>query len=603
MNRAIGLVVWAFMCGCATAASDAGSAGGVKGCVSDRDCNEGVCVDGFCSATENRIQALLLEATVPSTLSSGDYANLRFLFPATLGAGGHLDVAVGLISRLEVKISPPALECENAPIDADGRVPLRVSVIQDPRLAGILPQSYGADSDTASQDFSVAVAVPPGEVDLYFEPIEGNALVNSSLTACRMPPLLVRGQLVEAGRVLIEQRLPLPQVLTVDVRFPRAAADDGETSPLLGWTLDVVEPVGGRRISTRADLLADDSDDPESFHHVVEVAFNPVSGKGAEAILGTELVRLSPPEGVVAPTFTVSRSALDLFGTGQNVLDQISRLPPVIVVEGRVEGEDDSTPFRADVSVLAEELDAGPSGVFATFRTLGHTDLNGSFSIPVVAGRHRVVAVPVSDASRAVGVTQWVIADSPSTQAGKLVELPEASTLRGAVRDAAAGVDLVGSTVTVLPSRTERSATYLGEVLGDPVVAALRSGTAVVDEGGAFSVQLDQGTFDVSLRPPENRLVPWAVRSRVEVGKGTTDLGQISMPLSVVYDGTVTVPGSSDAGGTMVLPGVLLRAYAVLDATGALATAPEEGVGVVSIGQARADSNGSFLLVLPDRLE
>jgi hypothetical protein len=78
------------------------------------------------------------------------------------------------------------------------------------------------------------------------------------------------------------------------------------------------------------------------------------------------------------------------------------------------------------------------------------------------------------------------------------------------------------------------------------------------------------------------------------------DLGDVVLPLPVAYRGTVLVQQS------VPLPGALIRAYVLLGSLGYTSSVDDPtnpAQGVVQVAEARADSQGVFELLLPERLE
>jgi hypothetical protein len=125
-----------------------------------------------------------------------------------------------------------------------------------------------------------------------------------------------------------------------------------------------------------------------------------------------------------------------------------------------------------------------------------------------------------------------------------------------------------------------------------------KSETTVVGLDGRFAFHADPGTFDFSVRPPDGTDFAWLVRPNVEVQSGVHDLGEMTLPLPVVYQGTVTVPGGMTPAP---VPGSLIRAYIYLNTSGY--TEKRDGAkAVVQIAETRAGSDGTFQLFLPSHL-
>jgi hypothetical protein len=123
----------------------------------------------------------------------------------------------------------------------------------------------------------------------------------------------------------------------------------------------------------------------------------------------------------------------------------------------------------------------------------------------------------------------------------------------------------------------------------------------VTDTNGYFSIEADPGVFDVSVRMPDDAGFAWLVRSRVPIDEQRHDLGALTLPLPVVYSGTVI------AAETGPVPRALIRAYVYVDANGNVQDVGAESdmrlKSVLQVAETRARDNGTFELRLPARLE
>jgi hypothetical protein len=82
-----------------------------------------------------------------------------------------------------------------------------------------------------------------------------------------------------------------------------------------GWLVDVVHPVTGEVLSNRATLQLHQPTAGSSEYRA-SIAYSLVTGSDYTD-MGQELVRLSPPEGEVAPVILMHRAGLEVFTPGQ----------------------------------------------------------------------------------------------------------------------------------------------------------------------------------------------------------------------------------------------------------------------------------------------
>ena len=100
-----------------------------------------------------------------------------------------------------------------------------------------------------------------------------------------------------------------------------------------------------------------------------------------------------------------------------------------------------------------------------------------------------------------------------------------------------------------------------------------------------------------------------ARQPRFTLSSASQDLGRLILPLPIVYQGAVTIPGASTAEGSpdsMSVPNALIRAYVYLDQNGAYTAEPDDpqrgARSALQIAETRADDQGRFRLLLPSRL-
>lgn len=589
-------------CGSAPASNDeAVETGNV--CEVDSDCGEGSCVSGRCKARGSRVKRVLVETTPLMSVSTGEYGDIRYLQERQVGEGSTLDVELDVVAELTVGVKPPSAECAIAGADPTGYIPIKVNVYQDTRINGISVTLKAAESDPTRAEMNkgnlAAVALAPGVADLHIDPTvlasDGSTQV-SAFAECALAPVLVKGQSIQAGRVMFEHHLLPAKHVEVDVR---TIAGEGESQQFDGWILDMVEPIDGRRISSRQVLSAPTLGSDGKLHYLLRLAYNDVVSTGGEK-LGTELFRLTPPSGTLAPKRFIARSALDLFGAESVVLPYEVSLTSPVLVHGLVEAADSGKPLAAD---LIAELDSGSNdstGLIAQYQAVSTSDAQGRFEIELVPGSYRVTAVPKDGATYALQTSTWSVAATPKDQSGRLVTIPASASLTGVVRRQNQNQPLANATILAVPSRFGKRPTFLDRLLRPAEATGVRSQMGMTDEDGSFDLPLDPGVYDVTVRPPEESGYPWAVLPNTTIKEAGQSLTNIEIGNPVAYSGKVTVPGLTPESPRVAMPGALVRFYALVGDT-ADPAAPT--VSAVEIGQTRADSGGRYRLLLPDRLD
>ncbi|MGE5787414.1 MAG: hypothetical protein ACM3ZE_22660 [Myxococcales bacterium] len=578
-------------------------------CETNKDCGEGRCVSGHCKARESLVRRLLVEVKPLVSANSGEYGDIRYFFEHEADVSSKRDFELDVVADLTVAVRPPSDDCVLPGLDVTGYLPIRLRVGQDPRISGISVMSSEAESDASgvgrAKGNLVSVSLAPGAVDLYIDPTgatEGVGGAESSSDLCALAPVLVKGQQIQPGSVSLEHRLAAAKPISVDVRALAA----GGASPLEGWMLDMVEPIDGRRISSRRLLTGPVVGSDGKLHYQVRLAYNPVMGVGAEALAGSELFRLSPPAGIVAPKHFIVRSALDLFGTDQVVLPEETGIAASVVVRGLVEADTGAggTPLLADVVATLDPGAHEATGMIASFQATTRTDEQGRFKLELVPGNYRVTTVPVDGSKYAAQDTTWAIAPTPNEQAGKLISVSESPRLVGTVISQSKRVPLADATVLASPSSLGKRSTFLDELLAVSTKTGARAQVGVADGLGAFEVPVDPGLYDIIVRPAQGSGYPWAVRAGTKITKAGEVywLNEIEVRNPVTYSGTVTVPGQSTSSPRVPMPGALLRFYVLFDESDQLADPGEPAVSAVEIGQTRTDTNGAYRLLLPDRL-
>jgi hypothetical protein len=149
-----------------------------------------------------------------------------------------------------------------------------------------------------------------------------------------------------------------------------------------------------------------------------------------------------------------------------------------------------------------------------------------------------------------------------------------------------------GASVFAVPSRSQVTA-YLGQVLSpEPLLPRQASG---VLRNGAFSMGVDPGEFDFSVRPTPGSAYPWLVRPRLTVSAmdaAVTDL-DLAMSYPAVLQGVVR-----DASGARLGDAAIVAWLPIGSATES-GDAQEPVTRGIQIGETRSAADGSYVLPLP----
>lgn len=556
-------------------------------CDNDDACGTGVCRSGMCQAQSTELQALLLGITPPTGIKM--IAGIEFTSVVEgfePGPFGY-EIQLGNVTQLEGKVFGAALDPETCLKDpdgatanaaGDGSLPVRLTLTPRERLLGLPSPPLTAKvqdlKGTGSGSYEFALNVPPGRYDLYFEPLanDGN---------CVRPPLLMVDQELVPGIVELTMELPVPDSLRVAVRYPKITDD------LNGFTLDVIERDSGRLLSSRARLGVPEQTE-SGLEYSVELAFSEV--QGSETALAGELVRLSPPPGMVAPTLYVERSVVDLFQGDQGLIDQLTEIPSPVRFSSRVAIAGLPSPAPATVLLVATALDSTNPGTVAAFSQSVDTDDQGNFEVDLLPGSYRMSIEPF-DPTMARTSADLTVVGSSKTQIGKTIEISSRREINGRVVSFD-GSAVVGAPIWAGAEPFTSMANVLEAAQGRvrPYPTAVGGSSA---SNGKFSLLADAGVFRVTARPQGSSGFPWRVRLGVDAGAGDVDLGRLQLSLPLVVGGRLTSRDLAD-----VVPNALIRAYAFVK-DDQLVASREEADSVIAVGEARVDSAGRFQLLLP----
>ncbi len=572
-------------------------------CNRNQDCPSGmVCASKQCSASQTSIANVLVDVSLPSSTNAEQYSGMGFVLPLDVPTQGHSDITLPDLVPLSLDASFPnspdgGTGCNFSSGSSNGTL-VQVEVTHRWPVDGLERCVFTAASLPTT--FSAVPANSGFNYEVYF------ALSNKSANGdpnCDFPPVLLRDVGVQAGRALT-LTWPSPKSIALDVQVQVSAIASG--SDLQGWKLDVVDPIQGRVLAIPVTLGAYviDTNDSSLAHYQAAVSYNPIMSADSSPPVGTEIVRLQPPQGVSQPTYYVSMSGLSLFAGSNEAPLPINAVPTEVSINGLVETADQSRPVQAPIAFLSTGFSVGNSGIWAEYSATTQSDSSGNFQVTLPAGQYRVIVVPPGDGKHAVLDTQWTIT-ATSNPTEWLLSVPVYSQIQGSIDKSLQLSPSQSATVVATPSNS---------LLYDKPteIVALRSSspgarTASVifqpQSNPQFVLPVDVGRFDISLQPPEG--LPWLVSPGLEVVSGTNTLQSWTMPLPVPWSGILRTPPKNPAASpsSSNLPSAVLRVYALLDDSQSVVSAPNLATSIVQIAETRTQNDGSFQLELPDQFQ
>ncbi len=587
LAQALAVLTLASGCSISEIGMEQGDERTVNRCASASECGGGVCVSGACQGRQGQFETLLFEV-LPSGGTEARAAGRTLITTTALPlGGGALTLDVLPASRLEGQVSL-AEDSDCVPsVTTDGKLAVSVTLTPSEQVLGLEPKTFTAVTPLdaqghALQPFSLRVA--PGDYDIYVQAAPDAAVD----PRCLVGPQLYRHQHLGSGNFKLDLQVPPPTVLAVKI-----ARSVSSTLSLDGWSLDLVDASSGRVIAVPTTLGS-----PGIAGYEARLRYLPViGGAAARGGTGSELVRLSPPPGVTAPTLVWERAALELFELGEARIDDLELPAKPVSFEARVVDERGNPVEGASVSLVATELLDVMPGLIASFTLKNRlTDADGLIKEALLPGTYRVFASPPSSSGLATLESSWSVSTAP-VQAGQELVLRPRSSLSGAVVVGWGPGELLGVGVHAVPVPLESSSPELDRLLGRRPFMP-RASTAVLQLDGSFSVPVDPASYHLSVRGESEAGFPWLVRPYVSVDGSHAEepLGQLELPLPIVYE-------LSLSDGDVPLAGALVRAYIFTDVERRYTPDPSAARSVVQIAETRVDGGGRGRLLVPALLD
>ena len=544
-------------------------------CASDSDCPDGAAcasLDGeaLCVARSVDLPEVLFEV---SPVLNGDVVIPSLVGPVDVTSmAGPYAIDLPLAAPQYVDVSPGRVYL---PCAGEVPVPARVQLIPYSKYSGLLQQRvYDAEPTVdAAGGEAFHVSVPPGTYSVYIQPQPDLVITPDCAGA---PPVF-------APLVTIDKAAAFT-FHAGDIYTAQGTLKLSQKEDFTKWYLEIVEPITGRIIS---DVIQ-----PEQMGLDLEVPFAirfDWSSRGQETQI-MPFIRLRPPEGSGKPTIHWSLAAS---ASGK----EVDRVIPVKLdlssvdtqsrkVEGRVIHDTKSVPSTGTIRSIG-----GPGGELVRFETVLETDAQGHFEALVPRREYIVIARPYSD-DYAFGTAAWDVQAGDECYCGNAIEVPSAATLSGAVYGAAG--EIVDAEVRVTPTASA-SQSYLGNMLASDVQP--RSASATTDNG-QYKLHVDGGTFDLSI-VPQSPGYPWLVRPRQIIGSPMADSAPVLNLETMRFQSPAVLRGLASGADGAPLPGATIRAWiGVSDPQD-----PTVSPSAVQIGEAVADNQGNYVLLLPPSIK
>ena len=608
--------------GCSlTSLADRESPIALNRCDKDKACAVGYCArEGFCVAETGSLSTLLFAVSGSTQELAGQQI---FRVVSVDKNGGDVALDLGGVARVAGAVHasvPPGCDeatAFNAPDSSvsyrwsqDGSIPARMTFSPSERMLGLAAQSSTLLTDVQvgsglqPDTYAFAARLATGKYDVYIEPFDVRVVsVEETPKNCAVPPELIRGVEFD-GDVLFMHRLPAPSSLDLRINW----SDRGST--LDHWWIDVLEPVTGRAISKRVELSLPTSSGG-TLTYSIRLTYFPVV-EGTQQLTGNEIVRLSPPQNLLAPSFLFQRSALELFSKGEGTINPLAVIPKPVAFEGRVIDAADGAGVRATVTFTATDIEGSPKGTLTSFTRSAQTDESGTFALPLLPGTYRVGVVPAlpfeaPQVPLAAREEVWHVAALPSQQAGRTLALSPARAVTGGVVTPE-GKPARGALVSADPSPGTVLSNVLARALGELPLTPRATSAVVDDASGAFTLFADPSSseapnwFDVSVRPPAASNYAWSLLPRLGLSAQGPD--PVLLPdlwLSAPVRFTLTAAHSA-AFDSASLQGANVRVYALLDDSGQPTDDVNAARSALPIAESVLNAESPALLLIPPEL-
>lgn len=543
-------------------------------CQSTEDCGpDSLCIPvgevSMCAAAKADLEGLLLEIRPSAQASSAP--SQPFLI-GSAEQGLQLQNAVsGSISFNPVLPSPVSISKGVVQCNADqSSIESKIEFTRVAPFAGLNSKPAIADAVKQGADpntYAFKTELPPGTYDIYVEPAPG-----VTCGGLPLPPIFIPEKAIATDSTFQLELAPARH-LTGTIKTSAGIS-------LQGWTLQVIDQDKGRLISDIQTLNQPDPNVPAdvSVHYNFMPTLTPTL---------KPLLRLAPPPNIIAPTVFWDVASIDLLGA--NMIDL--QLTQLVFQPRKVAGHVLGQNAEAIISTLTFQSTVLSGDVFANaaYTVTTETGTDGVFQdIGLPPGTYRVMAQPIADETKSIREVEWKIEEDPiNCFCGQVVTLSDKVLLQGNVSTPKQGF-IQDADIVVSPSLPKPSSYLDRELKGTAFLP--REATDYIN-GGTFSLPLDPGEVDFSVRPKANSGYPWLVRHRLDVqadAEGNiSSLGNITVPHPLVMTGII-----ADAMGKPMQAATVRAWLPVADETGNARTA-------IQIAETVSDELGHYTLLLP----
>ncbi|MEP7125825.1 MAG: carboxypeptidase-like regulatory domain-containing protein [Byssovorax sp.] len=564
--------------------ADASLTSPVNSCSTDADCAAGAsCANDRCIGTNVDLSDLIVQVRPNAGASYG--ASTSFLLPvnnsfAAIKKDAAFDVNYPIELPRAVQITAGTVHLDYHSKcyldDSTISVPATITFDRVSALAGFRSDSYTVTAEkksAKSSKFEFDASLLPGKYSVYIQP---QVVVPDCLG--QPPPVFYPSQDIGAATDGTDWTVIKPTTLGGDIQIP----DGGD---LTGWRLDIVEPTGGRVISTTQKLQ----------QGMIAFAVNVNLSFVWNDLSVSPYIRLRPPPGEARPSVywgliesLSSQSKAEVHLSVANL--QIDPREVEIQVQ-----DADNKGVLSSVQIQSVTLSGDVKKNAAYAIEVAQTDAQGVFKLSLPPGTYQFHATPIDDATLATGDIDLVVPPLDPTVAGnpcycgRVIPVAKKVAISGQVTTPM-GEALSGATITLNPSQRDAVNFWKRVVHAiDPRPLAPRSEISATDMGGMFGLFADPGASDLTVTPADQSGFPWLVRPRVQVQAGAgVQLDTLTLPNPALLRGIVTDPSAAPAANVVVegwLP--------VHNADGSPPTT------VIQIGATTSDENGRYTLILP----
>jgi Cys-rich repeat protein len=563
-------------------ATDASLNAPVNSCASDSDCGAGAtCTANRCIGTNVDLSDLIVQVRPNAGASYG--ASTSFLLPvnnsfAAIKKDAAFDVNYPIELPRAVPITAGTVHLDydsSCYVDSKVSVPATITFDRVSALAGFRSDSYtvtAAKKSEGSSKYEFDASLLPGKYSVYIQP----EIVTDCLD--QPPPAFYPSQEIGTATDGTDWTVIKPTKLGGDIQIP----DGGD---LTGWRLDIVEPTGGRVISTTQKLQ----------QGMIAFAVNVNLSFVWNDTTVSPYIRLRPPPGEARPSV--------YWGLIESLSSQVKAEVHLSVANLQIDPREveiqvqdaDNKGVLSSVQIQSVRLSGDVHDNAAYAVDVDQTDLQGVFKLKLPPGTYQFRATPLLDTTLATGDIDLVVPPLDPTETGnpcycgRVISVAKKVAVTGQV-NTPMGEALSGATISLTPSQPAAVNFWKRVVHAiDPRPLAPRSEISSTDANGAFGLFVDPGPSDLIVTPADQSGFPWLVRPRVQVqAAGGVQLDTLTLPNPAVLRGIVTDPSGAPAANVVVegwLP--------VQNADGSPPTT------VIQIGATTSDDSGHYTLTLP----